>query len=94
MTPERLPILETARAVEALEAARIPVAATLVNRVIPEEADGEFLRRRREQEASYLARIDNEFARLPRPRLPLLPTDVHGLEILDDLASRLEAAGF
>lgn len=94
LTPERLPILETIRAVEALEAVKIPVAATLVNRVIPAEADGEFLRRRREQEASYLARIDASFEHLPRPRLPLLPTDVQGLEILDGLADRLDALGF
>ncbi|MGQ4880075.1 ArsA family ATPase [Billgrantia sp. LNSP4103-1] len=94
MTPERLPILETVRAVEALEEVSIPVAGTLVNRVIPDEADGDFLRARREQEASYLARIDQHFAHLPRPRLPLLPSDVQGIPILEDLAYRLEQAGF
>ncbi|MHB0774721.1 ArsA family ATPase [Halomonas sp. WWR20] len=94
MAPERLPILETVRAVQALEAVNIPVAATLVNRVIPEEADGDFLRRRREQEATYLARIDDELKHLPRPRLPLLPTDVQGLAVLEDLADRLEGLGF
>ncbi|GAB2789601.1 TRC40/GET3/ArsA family transport-energizing ATPase [Halomonas shantousis] len=94
MAPERLPILETVRAVHALEAVHIPVAAALVNRVIPAEADGEFLRRRREQEAVYLARIDDELGHLPRPRLALLPTDVQGLEILDDLADRLVELGF
>ncbi len=94
LTPERLPILETVRAVQALEAVKVPVAGTLVNRVIPEEADGEFLRARREQEATYLARIDTELARWPRPRLPWLPTDVQGIEVLETLATRLEALGF
>nr|WP_163504326.1 ArsA family ATPase [Halomonas socia] len=94
MTPERLPILETARAVEALEAVKIPVAGTLVNRVIPADADGDFLRARREQEAVYLASIDQAFSHLPRPHLPWLPTDVQGIEILDDLAERLDALGF
>ncbi|PAU79539.1 ArsA family ATPase [Halomonas salipaludis] len=94
MTPERLPILETARAVEALEAVKIPVAGTLVNRVIPADADGDFLRARREQEAVYLASIDEAFSHLPRPHLPWLPTDVQGIEILDDLADRLESLGF
>ncbi|PMR74861.1 ArsA family ATPase [Billgrantia endophytica] len=94
MTPERLPILETVRAVEALEAAHIPVAGTLVNRVIPDDADGEFLRARREQEATYLARIDERLARLPRPRLPWLPSDVQGLDVLEGLADRLEILGF
>ncbi|WP_444677850.1 ArsA family ATPase [Halomonas sp. E19] len=94
LTPERLPILETVRAVEALEAVKVPVAGTLINRVLPEEADGEFLRARREQEATYLARIDAELARWPRPRLPWLPTDVQGIEVLEELATRLEALGF
>ncbi len=94
LTPERLPILETARAVAALEAVKIPVAGTLVNRVIPDEADGDFLRARRTQEASYLARIDAELGHLPRPRLPWLPTDVQGLATLEELADRLEAIGF
>ncbi|MCE8022170.1 ArsA family ATPase [Halomonas sp. MCCC 1A11036] len=94
MAPERLPILETARAVQALEAVKIPVAGTLVNRVLPDDADGEFLRARREQETTYLARIDEQFAHLPRPRLALLPSDVQGIAILETLASRLESVGF
>ncbi|MFP4138734.1 MAG: ArsA family ATPase [Halomonas sp.] len=94
LTPERLPILETARAVATLEEARVPVAGTLVNRVIPPDADGAFLQARREQEASYLARIDEALGHLPRPRLPWLPTDVQGIEILGQLADRLEGEGF
>ncbi|MDN6323717.1 MAG: ArsA family ATPase, partial [Halomonas sp.] len=94
MTPERLPILETDRAVRALEEVHIPVAGTLINRVIPADADGAFLQARREQEASYLARIDSLFARLPRPMLPWLPTDVQGIEVLELLAGKLEQQGF
>ncbi|GAA3903777.1 TRC40/GET3/ArsA family transport-energizing ATPase [Halomonas cibimaris] len=94
LTPERLPILETVRSVAALKEAGIPVAATLVNRVIPENADGEFLRRRREQEGQYLARIDRELAGYPRPRLPWLATDIQGIEVLEELAGHLETAGF
>lgn len=94
MTPERLPILETDRAVRALEEVNIPVAGTLINRVIPQEADGLFLQSRREQEASYLARIDELFSRLPRPTLPWLPTDVQGFQALEALAVKLEQQGF
>lgn len=94
LTPERLPILETGRAVATLESVGIPVVATLVNRVIPEDADGEFLRRRREQEATYLERIDQELARLPRPRLPWMETDVQGVEALQEVAGQLERLGF
>lgn len=94
LTPERLPILETSRAVATLREAGVPVAAALVNRVIPDTADGEFLRRRREQEAVYLQRIDEELSDLPRPRLPWLETDVQGIVILEQIAERLEAEGF
>lgn len=94
MTPERLPILETVRSVKSLKDAGVPVAGALVNRVIPQDADGEFLRKRRDQESLYLKRIDDELATLPRPRLPLLASDVQGIEALEEMAGRLEAAGF
>lgn len=92
LTPERLPILETARAVKSLEEAGIPVAATLVNRVLPGEAGGEFFAARRQQEAEYLARIDEELAEWPRPRLPWFSSDIQGLEMLEQLADALENA--
>lgn len=94
MTPERLPILETQRAVSALEDVNINVAGTLVNRVIPKEADGTFLQARRAQEATYLERIDMLFKHLPRPTLPWLATDVQGFDVLESLADKLEQQGF
>lgn len=94
LTPERLPILETTRAVATLREAGVPVSAALINRVIPEEADGRFLTRRREQEAIYLQRIDEQLKELPRPRLPWLETDVQGIAILEHIAERLESEGF
>ena len=80
--PERLPILETGRAIEALERYGIPVGGVIVTRVIPADADGEFLARRREREAVYLERIDAELARYPRVRIPLEAEDVTGVRLL------------
>ncbi|MCA0976151.1 hypothetical protein LCL99_16905 [Halomonas denitrificans] len=60
---------------------------------MPEEADGAFLASRRAQEQSYLSRIDETFAHLPRPRVPWLPTDIQGVDALERLASCLEQAG-
>ncbi|MFK7159634.1 ArsA family ATPase [Marinospirillum sp. MEB164] len=94
MTPEKLPLLETRRAITSLQEAQIPVAAVLVNRVLPATADGQFLQARRAQEALYLDEIDQQFAALPRPRLALLETDVQGLAQLNQLAEELAAAGF
>lgn len=94
LTPERLPVMETCRAVHALEEVQIPVAGAVVNRVLPPEADGTFLAARRTQEARYLEEIDQRLGGLPRLRLPLLPTDVNGLEGLETVARLLESAGF
>jgi len=86
LTPERLPILESRRAIETLARFDVPVSALVTNRVLPEDADGAFLRRRQEQQAVYLNEIDATFAHLPRYRLPLLEQDVHGLEALQRVA--------
>jgi arsenite/tail-anchored protein-transporting ATPase len=84
--PERLPILETRRAVDALGRYGIPVTGVVVNRVLPVAADGEFVARRRQREARYLADIDRAFANLPRPRVELQEEDVVGVAALRALA--------
>ena len=57
----------------------VSVSGVVVNRVLPEEAGGEFLEARREQEQAYLREIDEVFGRLPRVVVPLLEHDVHGV---------------
>jgi len=82
INPERLPILESKKALEVLRKFNVPVAAMIVNRVLPDDAEGDFLRERRLQEQEYRDEIDREFADLPRIHVPLLPHDVHGIETL------------
>ncbi|MEZ5287956.1 MAG: ArsA family ATPase [Vicinamibacterales bacterium] len=90
LNPDRLSLLESQKALQSLERADIPVAAVVVNRVLPEDAGGgEFLDARRRQEAAYLGEIDASFPRLPRIVLPLMPGDVHGLEALGRIGQRL-----
>lgn len=62
LIPERLPVEETVRALPAFEAAGLLVGTVVVNRVLPREADGEFLAARREQQKAYLVEV--------RERLP------------------------
>ncbi|MCC4265257.1 ArsA family ATPase [Oceanimonas baumannii] len=93
LTPEKLPILETGRAVTALQEEKLPLAGLVVNRILPEEADGTFLARRRELEKTHLADIARVFTGLQRYPLYLQPTDIQGLAGLDDMATRLEQAG-
>lgn len=85
VVPERLPILETARALDALERYAIPVGGIVVNRVLPEAADGEFLARRRERETEYLERITTELAGHPMIRIDMRSSDVVGLAALRGL---------
>jgi arsenite-transporting ATPase len=89
LNPDRLSILESAKALESLDRAHVPVAALVVNRVIPDDADGGFMNARRRQEAPYLAEIAREFARAPRVTVPLLREDVHGLDGVRRMAALL-----
>jgi arsenite-transporting ATPase len=83
LNPEKLPILESKKALAILREFHVPVAGLIVNRVLPAEAGGEFLENRRRQESQYLAEIEREFGSLRRWYMPLLPRDVHGVETLN-----------
>lgn len=61
LIPERLPIEETARSIQTLAANGIEIGALLVNRVLPKEAGGEFMRARLAQQEEYLAEIESRF---------------------------------
>ena len=87
VVPERLPILETDKAVGVLNKYEIPVGAILVNRVLPPEADGVFLSRRREREATYLERIKRTFDAYPIFSFPLCESDVVGIDALQRVAA-------
>jgi arsenite-transporting ATPase len=89
---ERLPILETAKAVAMLSKHGIPVGGLILNRVLPEDVLDPFLAARKEQERRYVEEIDRTFPELPRLDLPLLPQDVAGRESLEKIAAHLESA--
>ena len=91
IVPDRLPILETYRAMSTLSHYGIPVGGLLVNRVLPAaQADG-FLARRKEREAEHLADIRRRFGEWPIAYVPLLESDPIGVEALRDLYSRIRA---
>ncbi len=89
LNADKLSILESRKALQSLERVGVPVAAVIVNRVLPKEAEGAFLEARRRQEAPYRLEIEREFGHLPRSVLPLLPGDVHGLEALRQVGQLL-----
>jgi len=89
LVAERLPIEETARAMEQLDEAGVTIGGLVVNRVLPDTSPDPFLRARHEQEQIYLDEIDRRFKSRSRVRLPQLPSDVHGLTTLEQIAGRL-----
>ncbi len=93
LTPEKLPILETARAVKALQQERLPLAGLVINRILPEDAEGDFLAQRRRQEKIHLQQIEQEFANLTRYSIPLQATDIQGIDGLNKMADLLMYAG-
>ncbi len=92
-TPERLPIVEAENAIRALDKHGIPVGALFVNRVLPDDAEGAFLARRRERESEHLEWIDVAFRDHDVHRIPLFETDVHGLAALRRVAAALPESG-
>jgi arsenite-transporting ATPase len=88
LNAEKLPILETERAVGLLGRHGIFVGGVLVNKVIPPEA-GVFFEKRRAAQEGYLEEIRNRFASLKLVELPLLDSDIQGTVQLEQLAPLL-----
>lgn len=91
LVAERLPIEETARAIEQLDDAGVRIGGLVVNRVLPATSPDPFLQSRHRQELVYLDEIDRRFASHSRVRVPQLPSDAHGVATLERLADMLLA---
>jgi arsenite-transporting ATPase len=89
MLPERLVIEETSRAAEMLADAGIDVGGLVVNRVLPDDLEGEFYLSRKAQERTYLDEIDRRFKRFPRVVVRQLPRDVYGTDSLARISAQL-----
>ena len=88
LTPERLPVEETKRAVEALAQLRVEVPVVVVNRVLP-PAQGEYHEARVRQQQVYLREIDARFGACERVPVLQLESDVHGLAALERVRAQL-----
>lgn len=93
LVPERLPIEETARALEQLKEAGVNVGGLIVNRVLPSASPDPFLRSRHLQEQVYLDEISQRFHMYSTVRIPQLPSDVHGLSTLGEIAGKMADIG-
>lgn len=82
MTPEKLPILETRRAVDSLKESGIPVSGIIINRVLPDNVDGAFFAARLNTQQRHLDDIDLQFSNLSTLRIPLQEDDVQGIDAI------------
>mgnify|MGYP003587367628 CR=1 FL=1 len=86
LNPEKLPILETERAVALLARHGINAGGIVVNRIIPPEA-GSFWEKRRAAQEGYMEDIRSRFASMKIVEIPMLDSDVQGMEQLLKIAS-------
>ena len=93
--PEALPIAVIRRFIAWFKDFGIPIGGVIVNGIIQKEQVGPdapaFVRNRVEMQAGYLREIDESFPGMVRARLPLLETEVRGLEALTRLSRLLSA---
>ncbi|MDG5472665.1 ArsA family ATPase [Jeotgalibacillus sp. ET6] len=82
LNPERLPILETKKAVDLLAGYDLNVSTLIVNKVLPEEADGQFMLDRKKHELPYLDQIKETFK---DKQLIWIPMNSHDIASRDHL---------
>ncbi|KIL52927.1 ArsA family ATPase [Jeotgalibacillus campisalis] len=76
LNAERLPILETKKAVDLLVKYDLHVRTLIVNKVLPEEADGQFIMDRKKHEQPYIAKIKDTFGDKQLIWVPLNSHDI------------------
>ncbi len=92
LIPERLPILETNKAIRQLETHHIHVHTLIVNKVLPDYADGIFLEKRREQERVYLREMEQTFKNQEFIHIPLFEEDVSNMEKLRQFSNNFTSS--
>lgn len=76
LNPERLPILETKKAIQLLDNYDLKVSTLIVNKVLPEEVDGEFMMERKKHEQQYIDQIEETFTTQELRYVPLFSKDI------------------
>ena len=86
LTPERVVIAEARRLFTALSLYGFTVEAAMVNRVLPPDAGGEFLRRQREAQREALVQVAESFEGMAIRTAPMVAREPVGVPALLDFA--------
>ncbi|MCP8615472.1 ArsA family ATPase [Salirhabdus salicampi] len=92
LIPERLPIVETEKAIKLMANHELHIKHLIVNKIIPQNVDGEFMEKRRMQEQDYLKQIDNTFIGQEILKMPLFEEDISSIEKLEVFSERLRSS--
>ncbi|WP_419893677.1 ArsA family ATPase [Oceanobacillus kimchii] len=87
LNPERLPILETKKAIALLGRYHLLVDTVIINKVLPENVDGSFYKRRKEHEQQYMDLINEYFQSQNKVKIPLFTEDITSMEQLEKMNS-------
>lgn len=76
LNPERLPIVETEKAIQLLHKYDLHVKTLIINKMLPEETDGVFLLERKKHEKKYTQIINQSFKDQQLIYIPLFSQDI------------------
>ncbi|WP_218689630.1 ArsA family ATPase [Psychrobacter sp. BF1] len=85
MTADILPLAETRRAIEQLEAAKLTPAAIVINQLIDPVQTDNFWQQRADRQQQIVKDIENSFKRYPLYSVYLQQTDIRGTKALSEL---------
>lgn len=91
LNPEQLPIAETKNAIHMLDKYHLHVKTLIVNRVLPDSDEGEFFKRRKQQEKKYIEKIKQTFAGKQLIFVPFFSHDIIDVEHLEKFAAHIVA---
>ncbi|MEZ2742539.1 ArsA family ATPase [Paenalcaligenes hominis] len=89
LTAERLPVLETERAVQSLKDIGVNVAGLIINRLLPPQLEGGFWQAHLTRQHDYLQQIEQRLGQLPQHHLWLQEQEIQGPEALEQFAAGL-----
>jgi arsenite-transporting ATPase len=89
LNPERLPILETSKAIQLLKKHQLEVNTLFINKILSDEIVGDFWKKRKENEKEYLSWIEKEFPKQRKLYIPLFETDINSISLLEKFAERM-----
>ncbi|MFN3805262.1 MAG: ArsA family ATPase [Pyrobaculum sp.] len=94
MTPERMTILDTEKAIEMFQSLGLRLSGVVVNQVYPPELAkrpdaSQYLKKRVEEQRKYMAEIIDKFGKYIIAVVPMLNREPKGLEVLKTVAEEL-----